>query len=164
MIFLDDLPSAENFTSVLSLTPADYGVDHSRVHVIYGASKDWGSNGLRVGALISQRNSELHTAMQSSCLLMKISSVSDALWSSLLMNRVELPIYLRLNQQALADAYTLATTWLKKHSIPYRASNAGHFIMIDLRKWLPSHLDGYAAEEELSDMLNRNGVNLVSIE
>lgn len=68
---------AVRFTSVLSLDPMlEAGCCPSRVHVIYGASKDWSANGLRLGALISQSNPALHTAMESSCLLMKVSSVA----------------------------------------------------------------------------------------
>lgn len=67
----------QQFVSILSIDPfKEAGCDPSRVHVVYGASKDWGANGLRLGALVSQANPALVTAMESSCLLMKISSAS----------------------------------------------------------------------------------------
>lgn len=71
------LPNATPFTSILSIDPlVEASCSPSRIHAIYGASKDWGANGLRLGALVSQSNPELHTAMESSCLLMKVSSVA----------------------------------------------------------------------------------------
>lgn len=70
-----DNANAQTFVSLLSIDPlAEAGCNPARVHVIYGASKDWGANGFRIGCLISQANPQLHTAMESSCLLMKISS------------------------------------------------------------------------------------------
>mgnify|MGYP001572082241 FL=1 len=77
LITSTDNPTAQPFVSILSLDPLrDAGCQLSRVHAIYGSSKDWSSNGLRIGALISQGNPELHAAMESSCLLMKISSAA----------------------------------------------------------------------------------------
>ena len=68
--------NAEPFTSILAIDPTTAGCHPSRVHAVYGASKDWGANGLRIGALVSQANPDLHVAMESSCLLMKISSAA----------------------------------------------------------------------------------------
>lgn len=92
----------------------------------------------------------------------------DALWSGLLLDAVALPEYIRLNQDKLASAYTSATSFLKRHAIPYRPSNAAHFIWIDLRKFLPARntagqsLEGMAQEEELASRLQKEGVVIVS--
>ncbi|KAM0755853.1 PLP-dependent transferase [Meredithblackwellia eburnea MCA 4105] len=161
-----DLPDAQPFVSVLSLDPlAEAGCSPSRIHCIYGSSKDWSSNGLRIGALISQANEELHRAMESSCLLMKISSAADILWSGLLLDPVALPTYVDRNRALLAESYQRAVSFLKTHNIPYRKSNAGHFIFIDLRRFLPStDAEGkaiesaVAQEEELYNCFMRKGV------
>jgi len=139
-------------------------------HVVYSASKDWGVNGLRLGVLVSQANPELHTAMESSCLLMKISSASDILWSSLLLDPVALPTYLEMNRSRLAQAYQHAISFLEQHEISYRPSNAGHFVWIDLRRYLPERAaedgryleSGVEREEELAKHFLRNGINVVS--
>ena len=105
--------------------------------------------------------------MESSCLLMKISSPADALWSSLLLDPVGLPDFLQLNQSKLAEAYSAATSFLNVHSIPYRKCNAGHFIFIDLRRFLKdkdqngNDLEPLEAEEELAMKFVKGGVNLV---
>ncbi|KAK4699856.1 hypothetical protein P7C70_g6398, partial [Phenoliferia sp. Uapishka_3] len=161
-----DNPSAQPFTSILSLSPLlEAGCQLSRIHCIYGSSKDWSSNGLRIGALISQGNEEVHKAMESSCILMKISSAADVLWSGLLLDKVALPEYIKLNQELLGKSYARATSFLKTHSIPYRPSNAGHFIFIDLRRFLPTHDSAgkvlenpLAQEEELAAAFVRSGI------
>lgn len=51
------------FTSVLALDLADR-IDSRLVHVLYGASKDFCANGLRLGALYT-RNQGLHDAVSS---------------------------------------------------------------------------------------------------
>ncbi|GAA5972171.1 hypothetical protein JCM11641_002528 [Rhodosporidiobolus odoratus] len=156
------------FTSVLSLDVlAEAACNPARVHQVYSASKDFGANALRLGVLVSQANPDLHTAMESSCLLMKISSAADVCWSSLLLDSVALPTYLALNRSRLSSAYSRATTFLSFHGIPYRPSNAGHFIFIDLRRLLPDHdengmklLDDVAREGELAKHFLGHGVNL----
>ncbi|GAA6017441.1 hypothetical protein JCM11491_006660 [Sporobolomyces phaffii] len=157
------------FTSILSIDPlVEAHCNPSRIHVVYSASKDWGVNGLRLGVLVSQSNPELHTAMESSCLLMKISSASDILWSSLLLDPVALPQYLEMNRSRLAQAYARATEWLERWDIPYRRSNAGHFVFIDLREYLPERSaeddrfleTGIEREEELAKHFLRNGINV----
>lgn len=139
-------------------------------HVVYSASKDWGVNGLRLGVLVSQSNPELHTAMESSCLLMKISSASDVLWSSLLLDPVALPTYVAMNRARLAAAYQSAAAFLDRWRIPYRPSSAGHFVFCDLTRFLPErayedgrHLEsGVEREEELAKVFLRHGINVVS--
>lgn len=56
-------PDAEPFTSLLSLDMVNV-IAPERVHVLYGMSKDFCANGLRLGA-IHTRNIPLHEAMLS---------------------------------------------------------------------------------------------------
>lgn len=106
--------------------------------------------------------------MESSCLLMKVSSAADALWSGLLLDPVALPEYLKMNQQKLSEAYSDAVAFLEEHKIPFRPSNAGHFIWIDLRAFLPTEtlsgepLElGMPQEEELVNRFAKAGVVVV---
>lgn len=57
------------------------------------------------------------------------------MWSSLLASP-SLTEYISLNQSALAEAYSFVTDWLRTHSLPYRPSYAGHFVLVDLRDCL----------------------------
>ncbi|KAK4699704.1 hypothetical protein P7C70_g6555, partial [Phenoliferia sp. Uapishka_3] len=134
-IYVSDL-SPVPFTSILSIDVEALGCNPARIVQLYGMSKDFGSNGFRVGVMVTQHNPVLHGAMSSYGMLMKIGSPVDALWSGLLSSS-SLPTYLKLNQERLASAYEFVTTWLRTHRIPYRPCHAGHFILIDLRGHLP---------------------------
>lgn len=186
-VYDSDLPSPVPFTSVLALDPiAEAGCNPERVHVVYGPSKDFGVNGLRLGVVVTRSNA-VHTAMESSALLMKISSASvrisrfaqprqvndfrysqDALWSGLLLDSVALPHYLALNRSRLTSAYARATSFLKTHQISYRPAQAGHFVWVDLSRYLPTQdeegkvlEDIVEREEMLVQKFLRHGVNLV---
>lgn len=52
------------------------------------------------------------------------------MWSGLLLDPVGLPTYINLNRKLLAESYARAVSFLKAHTIPYRLSNAGHFIFV----------------------------------
>jgi len=93
--------------------------------------------------------------------------LQDYLWSGLLLDPVGLPEYLALNRAHLGGAYAVATAFLTAHEIPFRDSNAGHFIWIDLRKYLPTHdrdghaiAPGMAQEDELAARFTANRVNV----
>lgn len=97
--------------------------------------------------------------------------VQDALWSGLLLDSVNLPLYIESNRTLLASSYLAAITFLDSHDIPYRPSNAGHFIWIDLRRHLPTHNkngdflpDGFERETELALRFAHAGVNVVCLD
>ncbi|GAA98583.1 uncharacterized protein L969DRAFT_95185 [Mixia osmundae IAM 14324] len=131
--------TATPFCSILSIdVEHEAGCDPSRVHMLYGSSKDFCSNGLRIGVMISQSNPALCEAFTSSAMFMKISSPADALFSKLISTPADLDWFISTNQLRLAQAYEFSTKWLKKHGVPYRQANAGHFLWIDLRKFMPT--------------------------
>ncbi|KAL8276984.1 hypothetical protein RQP46_010619 [Phenoliferia psychrophenolica] len=135
-IYESDLPAVP-FTSILNVDVASLGVNPARIIQLYGMSKDFGANGFRVGVMVVQHNPLLHGAISAGGMLLKIGSPVDALWSSLLTSP-NLPLYLTLNQAALSSAYKFTTTWLTSHSIPFRPAHSGHFVLIDLRAFLPT--------------------------
>lgn len=55
--------STDGFISVLSIEPADIGVNPALIHVLYGMSKDFAAAGLRLGCLISQNQRFLQAAL-----------------------------------------------------------------------------------------------------
>ena len=55
----------------------------------------------------------------------------------MLQNEKDLTRFISTNQSRLAEAYRFATSWLRQRNIPYLPAYAGHFIFIDLRKFLP---------------------------
>ncbi|GAA5987389.1 hypothetical protein JCM10908_001935 [Rhodotorula pacifica] len=131
-----DLPNAPTFTSVLSLdVHNDAGCDPARVIVLYGMSKDFGANGFRAGAMVCQHNLRFMQALATNARGMRMGSPSQILWSAL-MDSDDLPLYLSQNRLALSRAYAYLTAWLKAHNLPYVPANAGHFVVVDLRKYV----------------------------
>lgn len=126
-------PHALPFTSMLSLdvekeVQAEVGgafsFDKARLHVVYGMSKDFCANGLRVGALISQANPLLLRAMAATSMLMKISSPADVIWSALLTDREKLGEFVALNRQRLSEAGAFVREWFESRGVPVAHSNA----------------------------------------
>ena len=109
------------FRSVLSL---DYEklIDPSLLHVLYGMSKDFCSNGIRIGAFISPHNPELHRAIRAVSKFAWTSSLADAAWSRLLSDKGFLDGYFPLLTHRLAKAFEVCTGLLRELSIPYKDS------------------------------------------
>ncbi|QRD93146.1 acc synthase [Aspergillus flavus] len=53
----------DGFISLLSIEPANIGVNPALIHVLYGMSKDFAAAGLRLGCLISQNQKLLQAAL-----------------------------------------------------------------------------------------------------
>lgn len=132
-----DSPSSDNvpFTSMLSIDPEkELGIafDKARLHVVYGMSKDFCANGLRVGALISPHNPLLLRAMANTSMLMKISSPADVIWSTLLEDRPTLNKFLATNRARLAEAAAYTRAFFESRGIEVYPSNAGNFAWVNL--------------------------------
>ena len=162
-----DIPNPPEFISASSINWYEFNVNPSRVHITVGASKDFASNGLRIGVLISQFNQNLIKAMMASSLLMKLSSPSDKMWRTLLSDKKFLDWYIPENQNKLSESYEFVTSWCKKVGVPYSKACAGFFFMIDLSNWLPTHsrvsgkeLKGIERVQELTLRMIDNGVLL----
>ncbi|KAL6788751.1 PLP-dependent transferase [Trichoderma sp. SZMC 28012] len=126
-----DVP-VQPFTSCLSIDPAGI-IDPSRVHVIWGMSKDFGANGIRVGALISQANPSLHAALIPVNLYSSVSSVSDHVTANILEDDAWVEAYIAENRRRLAEQYRAVTSWAKENNIAYRPGvNAAFFLWVDL--------------------------------
>ncbi|KAK4189482.1 putative 1-aminocyclopropane-1-carboxylate synthase [Podospora australis] len=128
-------PDAIPFTSILSLDLSDR-IDRERVHVAYGASKDFCANGLRLGMLYT-RSEGLMGAIASNTMLGWPPYIVQDIWAAMLENEEYTKSFLSKNQALLAEQYGIATKWLEENGIPYfRGSNAGMFLWIDLRRYL----------------------------
>lgn len=103
---------------------------------------------------VSQHNPDLLKAFTGSAILMKVSSPADSLWSSLLLDKLARDDFIATNQRRLGEAYDRATAFLQRLQIPYTpavagaaisvrafCSRSGHFIWVDLRRFLRSRND-----------------------
>ncbi|KAF2278028.1 PLP-dependent transferase [Westerdykella ornata] len=128
----DDAPA---FASALSLTEplAPEGavkIDPSRVHVVWSASKLFGSSGLRVGCFISQQNPQLCTAM--GMLTAAHTNNIATLYLSSLLNWSQLPTLLALNSERLTASYRLLAQALRQWNVDFVTPTHGIFVFAKL--------------------------------
>ncbi|ETI26568.1 hypothetical protein G647_03346 [Cladophialophora carrionii CBS 160.54] len=143
----DPSPPAVEFTSVLSI-PTRGIINPSLVHVLWGMSKDFGANGLRVGYVISQHNEAFHRALLEVAIYSYASSAAEHIAANMLENDDWVDDFIRENQERLADTFSFVVDFLNKHKIPYApGANAAFFIWLDLgRAYLDRHPERGAAE------------------
>lgn len=153
-------PSATEFTSILAIDPEGL-IDTERLHVTYGFSKDFGSAGLRIGAIIT-RSKAVEAAIRGVIRFHNPAGPSLAIGAAMLEDRKWCREFVELNRVKLKEAYGVATSGLKDIGVQYLAgSNAGFFLWIDLSPYLPTDLDGEPnAEFALAKKLMANGVFL----
>ncbi|KAI8680810.1 hypothetical protein LRP88_04414 [Fusarium phalaenopsidis] len=148
----DRNPVPVPFESCLSLDTADV-IAPDRIHTIWGLSKDFGANGLRIGAVISQSNPPLHTALVAVALYSSPSSASDNIAANILEDEEWTTSFIEKNQARLAERYQLVVQWANCHSIPYaRGTNAAFFLWADLGSVWKKHNPG-AVDEGLDNFL-----------
>ncbi|KAJ4215827.1 hypothetical protein NW759_009687 [Fusarium solani] len=126
-----EFPDAPEFTSVLAINP-DGIIDRNLIHVFWGMSKDFGSNGIRLGCVIS-RNEAFIRACEANSYFTCPSSLSDLATSRILSDDAFVESLTKTNRLRLADNYIMTSKFLERHQIPYKkGSNAGLFIWVDL--------------------------------
>ena len=97
-------------------------------------SKDFSSNGLRSGVLLSQSNPHLLSSLKSIALFSWPCSVTEYYWTTLLNDRPFLDYYFKENSSRLAAGYARLTAFLTSHGIEWvEGSNAGFFLWADFR-------------------------------
>ncbi|KAH8427668.1 pyridoxal phosphate-dependent aminotransferase [Aspergillus melleus] len=127
-----DFPDAPSFTSVLSVKKEGL-IDPSLVHALWGMSKDFGSNGIRLGCVISQDNVNFLRAAEANSYFSCPSSLSDLATSRILSDDAWVESFIQTNRQRLAENYTITIRFLESHQIPYKkGGNAGVFVWVDL--------------------------------
>ncbi|KAI9899148.1 hypothetical protein N3K66_005609 [Trichothecium roseum] len=151
------------FESVLSIDKTGI-VDESLIHVLWGTSKDFGANGIRLGSLVSQGNEALQSALQPVSLYSSTSSLSDHAAINLLEDTEFTERYIRSNQAKLSECYTHITAWARRNDIHYAAGvNAGFFLWLDLgaifRRFNPQlPAKGFDVNKVIADLLLRQKV------
>ncbi|KAL0243943.1 hypothetical protein I308_105206 [Cryptococcus tetragattii IND107] len=154
-----DFPEALPFTSMLSLNvQEELGIDfdRSRLHVVYGMSKDFCANGLRVGSLVSQHNPFLLRSMANTSMLMKLSSPADVIWSTLLQDKTALKKFITTNRRLLGEAQAFIRKWFEDRGVPVADHNAGNFVWVNLGAAL--EFEDVATEKQIFQKLLDGGV------
>ncbi|KAH6963326.1 pyridoxal phosphate-dependent transferase [Fusarium avenaceum] len=141
-----EVPHAPGFTSILAMNP-DNIIDRNLIHVIWGMSKDFGSNGIKIGCLIT-RNEALMSACEANSYFSGPSSLSDLTTSHILSDDTFIDSFVKTNRLRLANNYLATTLFLEDHQIPYKkGSNAGLFVWADLFQPIRSEINAILQKE-----------------
>jgi aspartate/methionine/tyrosine aminotransferase len=118
------------------VSAADFCAAADDVHVLWGASKDLGLSGIRVGALYTD-NAQLLQCMGNVGYFASASNfVQDAL-AEVLSDTAWSLEYLAANNRILSEAYRTVTAGLRTAGLPFFAAQSGMFVWVDLRSLLP---------------------------
>jgi aspartate/methionine/tyrosine aminotransferase len=149
-----DFPVPAPFISVLSL-PIEQYCNPALVHVIYGMSKDFCANGIRLGCLVSPFNKKLLSSFKAVSSLTRASQLAEHIWLNLLDDHKFLEWYFPELERRMTDAYEYITSLLQKRTIPYSKASVSSFLWIDLSRYLrimpPSPVSGSKREESRND-------------
>lgn len=142
------------FTSVGALrSPLGEGV-----HVVWAFSKDFAMSGLRAGVLISEQPA-VREAVAAQAVWGAVSSLTQEILGGMLTDAAFLDRYLTEMPRRLAASHRAVSDALGDAGIPHTASQAGFFLLVDLRAWLDE--PSWPAEHRLwRRLLERAGVNL----
>ncbi|ORX81849.1 PLP-dependent transferase [Anaeromyces robustus] len=156
--FRDTLDGKKSdFISVTSLDLPD----PSRVHILWGLSKDFCMNGFRIGAIIS-RSLPVISALKAYSMFCCIPGSYDTMIENLLDSDEWIDNFVSLNQKRLNDNYEKITDSLKKHNVKYVDANSAYFMWIDLREQIknvfPNCKSPAEAEMQFWERLLNNGV------
>ncbi|TGZ76173.1 ACC synthase [Ascodesmis nigricans] len=152
--------SSPAFTSLLSLPSTPALIDPNNLHILYGMSKDFGSNGLRLGCLIT-RHQDLKSSLLGVGRFPWASSASDVLWTKFLLDEEFKARYFATNSQRIAESYMFLREWLQERRIPFvEGTTHGFFMWVDMRELLGDQ--GREGERRLMEKLLEVGVWIAS--
>lgn len=148
---VDEGPPPVTFESALSIDLNGI-IDPQLVHVLWGMSKDFGANGVRVGVIISQANQDVQFALKGVSLYSYPSGISDHLAALLLEDVQFTESYIKENQARLSDAYAYTVKSLQSHGIEHAPGcNAAFFLWVDLGKTYRKLHPGIPDSQEVGD-------------
>ncbi|TQN66294.1 1-aminocyclopropane-1-carboxylate synthase-like protein 1 [Colletotrichum shisoi] len=131
---LDTDPAPVPFESCLSISTAGV-MDPRRLHVLWGMSKDFGANGIRLGAVVSQHNPALHDSLTPVGIYSSPSAIADHATANILDDRAWVDGYVEENRRRLQESFELVAGWARDGGIEYaRGANAAFFLWVDLGK------------------------------
>jgi aspartate/methionine/tyrosine aminotransferase len=121
------------FVSVASLRPA-LG---ERVHVVWAFSKDFAASGMRAGVLVSE-NAEVLAAVDGLAYWACCSGHTQLVLGEMLSDQAWVEGYVTTMRARLGSAQHAVTRALTASGIPFLPSEAGFFLLVDLRRFIES--------------------------
>ncbi|OUM70006.1 hypothetical protein PIROE2DRAFT_29491, partial [Piromyces sp. E2] len=123
----------ENIEEGKCIEDYHYLPDPENTHGLWGFSKDFCLNGLRIGCTISYSKTVM-AAMQKICFLTCIPTNIDNILVNILSDVEWTDQFILNNNRKLLKNYTHLTNSLNAHNIPYVKGDSGFFIYIDLHQ------------------------------
>lgn len=148
-IFAGSMHRHEGFVSIAEVTEAE-NFDKSRVHIVYGLSKDLSIPGFRVGVVYSYNESVL-TVAKKLTRFNSISAPAQRLMVSMLSDAKFIEEYMETNKQRVRNMYDLFVAELEPLGIRCAKSNAGFYCWADMSELISSYSE--KGELELWDKL-----------
>ncbi|KAH7073431.1 pyridoxal phosphate-dependent transferase [Paraphoma chrysanthemicola] len=157
-----------DFVSVLSINTQGV-IDPSLVHVLWGASKDFGANGLRLGVMVSQANPDLVSACRACAYFSSPSSLAENALRAVISDHTFLEEYLSVNRSRISIAYEYAIRLLQDGGIEHMpGTTAAFFVWLNLgKKYVERHperardKDGMEIANIVQEVINNKKVFLV---
>ena len=154
-------PKAVKFESILTIDTDQY-IHPDYLHLLYGMSKDTAAGGVRLGCIYT-RNKELLSAMSMLSMFHWSGNASEMIGTLMLEDEKWMDDFLQLSRERLADRNKMVRQILDDEGIKYYlGANAGFFIWVDLRPFLPpaseANDDPWAKETALTKRLLENKV------
>jgi aspartate/methionine/tyrosine aminotransferase len=141
------------FTSAARLVPA-LG---QRLHVVWAFSKDFAASGLRAGVLVSE-NAAVLQAIDGLAYWACCSGHTQFVLGQMISDDAWVDRYVTTMRARLGEAYRRVTAALTDKGVPYLPSDAGFFLLLDLRQFLsaPTWEREAALWRRLLDLANVN--------
>ncbi|PYI13134.1 PLP-dependent transferase [Aspergillus violaceofuscus CBS 115571] len=130
------LPNAVLFVSTLALDISRH-MNPAMAHVLYGASKDFCANGLRLG-LVCTQNEGVLCAMSRISIFSRSPHLLQDVWAAMLADKDWRTSFMHRKKELMEEHHRLTTAFFQQNRIPYCEMNAGLFIWIDLRHLIRS--------------------------
>lgn len=155
-------PKATKFKSIATFDTDKY-IDPNYLHLIYGMSKDNAAGGMRLGCLYT-RNASLRKALGMTSMFHWSGNLTERLATMMLEDEKWMDDFLKSSCDKLAKRNLMVRKMFDDEGINYYpGANAGFFIWLDFRKFLPETTasgngDGWDREAALTQRLLENKV------